>query len=51
MPLMAQGYSEITMIDLRYMNSQLLKQFVDFSDSQVLFIYSTNLLNNSTSMK
>ena len=51
MPLMAQGYSEITMIDLRYMNSQFLDQFVDFSESQVLFIYSTNLLNNSTSMK
>ncbi len=50
-PILAQGYSEITMIDLRYMNSQLLEQFVDFSDAQVLFIYSTNLLNNSTSMK
>ncbi len=51
MPLLAQGYSEITMIDLRYMNSQLLEQFVDFSDAQVLFLYSTNVLNNSTSMK
>ncbi|MEE1218494.1 MAG: DHHW family protein [Ruminococcus sp.] len=51
MPLLAQGYSEITLVDLRYMNSMLLEQYVDFSDSQVLFLYSTNLLNNSTSMK
>lgn len=51
MPLLAQGYSEVTMIDLRYMNSQLLEQFVDFSDAQVLFLYSSNILNNSTSMR
>ena len=51
MPLLAQGYSEVTMIDLRYMNSLLLENMVDFNDSQVLFIYSTNLLNNSISMK
>ncbi len=51
MPLIAQGYSEVTMIDLRYMNSMLLDKFVDFTDAQVLFLYSTNVLNNSTSMK
>ena len=51
MPLLAQGFSEVTMIDLRYMNSALLEKMVDFSDSKVLFIYSANLLNNSTSMK
>lgn len=51
MPLLAQGYSEITMIDLRYMNSLLLEQFVDFSNSDVLFLYSSTVLNNSTSMK
>ena len=50
-PLLAQAYSEITLIDLRYMNSQLLDKYVDFSDSQVLFLYSSNVLNNSTSMK
>lgn len=51
MPLLAQGYSEVTMIDLRYMNSLLLEEMVDFSDAQILFIYSANLLNNSISMK
>ena len=51
MPILAQGYNEVTMVDLRYMNSELLNQFVDFSDSDVLFLYSASLLNNSTSMK
>lgn len=51
MPLLAQGYSEVTMIDLRYINSQLLEQFVDFSNADVLFMYSASLLNNSTAMK
>lgn len=51
MPLLAEGYSEIIMVDLRYMNSLLLEQYVDFSDAQVLFLYSSNILNNSTSMR
>ncbi len=50
-PLLAQGYSEVTMVDLRYINSQLLDQFVNFGDADVLFLYSTLLLNNSLSMK
>lgn len=51
MPLIAQGYSEVTMIDLRYMNSMLLDEFVDFTDAQVLFLYSTSVLNTATSLK
>lgn len=51
MPIIAQGYSEVVMVDLRYMNSALLEQYVDFSNSDVLFLYSASVLNNSTSMK
>lgn len=51
MPILAQGYAEVTMIDLRYINSQLLDQFVDFSHADVLFMYSASVLNNSTAMK
>ena len=51
MPLLAQGYSEVTMIDIRYVNSQMLDKLVDFSEGDVLFMYSANLLNNSTAMK
>lgn len=50
-PLLAQGYSEITLVDLRYINSQLLDRFVDFENADVLFLYSTILLNNSLAMK
>lgn len=51
MPLLAQGYSQVTMIDLRYINSQLLDKYVDFSEADVLLLYSAGILNNSTSMK
>jgi len=51
MPLVAQGYSEVVMIDLRYMNSSLLDKVVDFSDADILFLYSASLLNNSTAMR
>lgn len=51
MPLLAEGYREITMVDLRYIHSTLLSRYVDFTGAEVLFLYSTGLLNNSTSMK
>lgn len=50
-PLLAQGYSEVVLVDLRYINSQLLDQYVDFENADVLFLYSTLLLNNSLGMK
>ena len=50
-PLLAEGYSKITVVDVRYMQSSLVGNFVDFENSDVLFIYSTALLNNSTAMK
>lgn len=50
-PLLAQGYSETVLIDLRYINSSLLSQYVDFADSDILFMYSSSILNNSISMK
>ncbi|MDD6879598.1 MAG: DHHW family protein [bacterium] len=48
-PLMVEGYSKITMVDMRYMQSSVLKYFIDFSDQDVLFLYSTLILNNSIS--
>lgn len=50
-PLMAEGYSKITVVDIRYMQSAMIGNFVDFENADVLFIYSTALLNNSTAMK
>ncbi len=50
-PLLTDGYQKITLIDIRYMNSSALGSFVDFENCDVLFMYSTALLNNSTALK
>ncbi len=50
-PLLAQGYSKTTLIDIRYMLPQMLANYVDFENADVLFIYSTSVLNNSETLK
>ena len=50
-PLMAHSYSKITLVDLRYINSAFLGNFVDFENCDVLFLYSSMLLNNSMGIK
>ncbi len=50
-PLMAIGYSKITVVDIRYMQSDFLNYMIDFAGKDVLFIYSTTLLNNSTALR
>ena len=50
-PLFTGAYSKITLIDLRYIASGLLGDYVEFSDQDVLFLYSTSLLNSSMLLK
>lgn len=50
-PLLAQGYEKTTLIDIRYIMPAVLGNFVDFTDADVLFIYSTMVLNNSETLK
>lgn len=51
-PLFLSGYSKITVVDIRYIKSDFLGYFVDFStDADVLFLYSTTLLNNSLALQ
>ena len=50
-PLLAEGYAKITVVDVRYINSAFIKNFVDFENADVLFLYSSALLNNSLAMK
>ena len=50
-PLLMSGYSEIVLVDLRYISSDMLGQYVDFENADVLFLYSTLMLNNSLGMK
>ena len=45
-PLLVQDYAQVTLIDIRYMNQNLLPMFVDFHGQDVLFLYSTLVLNN-----
>ncbi len=51
-PLLAEGYSKVTIIDIRQMPSTELFKYVRFNKNQdVLFLYSTLVLNNSTELK
>ena len=51
-PLMANSYSKITLIDLRYINWSIVDQFVQFEPgSDVLFIYSSQILNNPSTLQ
>lgn len=50
-PLLISGYARITLVDIRYINPDLLGQFVDFEDCDVLFLYSTLVLNHSETIK
>ena len=50
-PLLMEGYKKITVLDIRYVNSAMLGQFVEFGNQDVLFLYSTMLLNNSLAFK
>lgn len=44
-PLLASGYRRITLVDLRYMRADSLARYLRFDDQDVLFLYSTTLLN------
>ena len=51
-PLLIEGYSKITVLDTRYITSQFLGALVDFSAADdVLFIYSSTVINNSTALR
>jgi len=45
-PLLAESYSKITLVDIRYVSSENLGRFIEFSDGcDVLFMYNTGTLN------
>lgn len=50
-PYLTGAYAKITLVDLRYVSSSLLPQFLDFTDQDVLFLYSTSLLNSARLLK
>ena len=50
-PLLVQDYAAVTVVDIRYLSSELLGNFVEFHGQDVLFLYSTLVLNNSETIK
>ncbi|MBQ7801960.1 MAG: hypothetical protein IJ375_06530 [Oscillospiraceae bacterium] len=50
-PLLVSDYKTVTLVDLRYISPDLLGQYVDFEGRDVLFLYSTLVLNNSSTLK
>lgn len=50
-PLFTEAYKTITVVDTRYISSSLLKEYVEFENKDVLFIYSTLIVNNSSTLK
>ncbi len=52
LPLMVAEYEKVTVLDIRYMPSAMIGQFVsDFEGADVLFLYSASMLNSSGGMK
>lgn len=50
-PLLMPYYRKITLIDLRYINLNTVKEMVDFTNKDILFLYSTLIVNNSFILK
>ena len=44
-------YQTVTVVDIRYMASSLLDQYVDFTDADVLFLYCTSMFNAGATLK
>lgn len=50
-PLFISSYRKITVVDTRYISSKLLDKYITFANQDVLFMYSTLLINNSYTLK
>ena len=50
-PLLVQDYKTVTLVDTRYISPDLLGEYLTFHGQDVLFAYSTLILNNSATLK
>ena len=50
-PLLIKDYKTVTVVDTRYLPGASVGRFVEFHGQDVLFLYSTLVLNNSTTLK
>ena len=44
-PLLLQSYKSVTLVDIRYMQPEMIGRFIEFTDQDVLFMYSALVLN------
>ena len=50
-PLLIDNYKKITIVDLRYMSLNVMEELVDFANKDILILYSTLIVNDSSSLK
>jgi hypothetical protein len=50
-PLLVSDYSKVTLVDLRYIPADQLGYYLSFENQDVLFLYSTLILNSGRSLK
>jgi len=50
-PLLVQDYKTVTVVDIRYVSPVMLGRFLEFTGQDVLFLYSTLVLNDSSQIK
>ena len=50
-PLLIDGYRKITVVDIRYVSSRILNNYIKFDNQDVLFMYSILTINNSFSIR
>ena len=50
-PLLVQDYAKVTLVDIRYIQIDVLDRFLEFNGQDVLMLYSVPVLNNSQTIK
>lgn len=50
-PLLTPYYKRIILIDLRYINMDIVNEYIDFENKDILFAYSTLIVNESNLLK
>ena len=46
-PLLVQDYAKVTLVDIRYISIDVLSQYVEFENADVLFMHSSLVLNKN----
>ncbi|MBE7021545.1 MAG: hypothetical protein E7411_08960 [Ruminococcaceae bacterium] len=50
-PMLLEAYSEITLIDLRYVISTLIPNYAEIGNADILFMYNEQIVNNGEMLK